>query len=266
MIEQVILNLAVNARDAMSKGGKLRIQTSMVHFDDATVTLNPDARPGDFVCMSVTDTGTGIPPEIMPRIFEPFFTTKGVGKGTGLGLATVYGIVQQHQGWVSVSSRVNEGTTFNIFLPAVSPPSSSGSTTSQSLPRGGTEKIFLVEDEEAVRSMTRRALESFGYQVIEAASGQKALDLWEADNFKFDLLLTDIIMPDGLNGRELSERLRNKIPELKAIFVSGYSLNVIGKDLEFLKQHNNHFLQKPYQCSVLIDTIRRCLDGAMVAA
>lgn len=262
MMEQVILNLVVNARDAMPQGGRLLIGTKTIKIDEKVVPPHPEARSGEFVYLNVSDTGTGISPENLARIFEPFFTTKEVGKGTGLGLATVYGIVKQHRGWVNVSSRLGVGTTFEIFLPAIRPPGQDPSCpVPEKAPRGGTEKILLVEDDAAVRLMTRRTLESFGYQVIEAASGRQALALWHNHDQDIDLLLTDIVMPDGLNGRELASLLREQTPGLKVVFVSGYSLNVIGKDTDFLKLRDNSFLQKPYQVNVLIDVIRHALDA-----
>jgi two-component system, cell cycle sensor histidine kinase and response regulator CckA len=260
MIEQVVLNLIINARDAMPQGGQLVVSATTVSVDELYAQLHSEARIGQFGCLKVTDTGIGIPPENLTRIFEPFFTTKEVGKGTGLGLATVYGIVKQHQGWVNVSSRVGSGTTFEIFLPAASPSANvTGGLPAEITLCGGNEKILLVEDDEGVRLMTRRTLESFGYQVVEAASGRKALELWPSHASKIDLLLTDIVMPDGINGRDLAERLRLQTPALKAIFVSGYSLNVISKDTEFFDRHNNYFLQKPYHSNALIQAIRSCL-------
>jgi two-component system cell cycle sensor histidine kinase/response regulator CckA len=261
MIEQVILNLVVNARDAMPHGGQLIVTTRLIHFDETIAAAHPDARSGEFACLSVSDTGTGITPENLTHIFEPFFTTKEVGKGTGLGLATVYGIVKQHDGWVDVSSRVNEGTTFEVFLPAIKPPAGTPPPAHpEAKRRGGTERILLVEDDDAVRLMTRLALERHGYRIIEASSGRKALDMRREDPVEIDLLLTDIVMPEGIDGRRLAELLRAQTPSLKVVFVSGYSLSVINKDTEFFKNCNNYFLQKPYPVHVLIETIRHCLD------
>jgi two-component system cell cycle sensor histidine kinase/response regulator CckA len=266
MMEQVILNLVVNARDAMPQGGQLVIATKLIDIGETAVPSHPEARAGEFICLSVSDTGTGITPENLTHIFEPFFTTKEVGKGTGLGLATVYGIVKQHEGWVEVESRVGTGTTFEIFLPATRSPAVAPPTAPpETKRRGGTERIFLVEDDEAVRLMTRRTLESLGYQIVEAASGRKALTLWQAHAMEIDLLLTDIVMPDGIDGRRLAELLREEKPSLKVIFVSGYSLGAIGKDAEFLKRRNNYFLQKPYPAHVLIEAIRHCLDQVPAA-
>ena len=246
MLDQVILNLAVNARDAMPKGGELFIQIEPVKIP--ATYANPEARPGDYVCLTVRDTGSGIPPEIRERIFEPFFTTKSSGKGTGLGLATVYGIVKQHRGWIEVHSAMGSGTTFKIFLPA------GVSVSQQPLPdaripalnghsHGGHETILLVEDEPGVRVLARQILQRHGYRVIEAESGAKALSLVKQNGFDFDLLLTDMVMPEGVNGRELAEKLQSQRVGLKVIYTSGYSVNL--NELELREGWN--FLQKQYQ-------------------
>ncbi|MDB6015708.1 MAG: histidine kinase [Pedosphaera sp.] len=264
MMDQVILNLVVNARDAMPQGGQLIISTEKVGISEPYVRLHQEAQTGEFVCLSVSDTGCGIAPEYLPRIFEPFFTTKEVGKGTGLGLATIYGIVKQHHGWIDLSSKVGVGTTFKVFLPAIPSPAATA-TPPEVEPAslgGGTERILLVEDEAAVRLMTRRILRKFGYQVIEAASGREALEIWRSQGTGIDLLLTDVVMPDGINGRDLAEQLRRQTPGLKVVFMSGYSLNVISKDTDFLNRDNNYFLQKPCHSQILIDTVRRCLNKA----
>ncbi len=261
MMEQVILNLVVNSRDAMPQGGALHIQTKAVQIGNVTFQLSSEARSGEFICLSVADTGAGIAPENLGRIFEPFFTTKEVGKGTGLGLATVYGIVKQHHGWVNVTSRLGAGTTFEVFLPATPPPViAPGVALAETPLRRGTERILLVEDDRDVRLVTRRTLESFGYQVTEAASGRKALELWQRHAGELDLLLTDIVMPDGMTGYELADQLRAQCPQLRVVFASGYSLNVTGKDTEFIRRRSKYFLEKPYHTQGLITTIRRCLD------
>jgi two-component system cell cycle sensor histidine kinase/response regulator CckA len=267
MIEQVLLNLVVNARDAMPEGGDLVISTKKLRVNSEHIPPGGDFAAGDFICLRVSDTGCGIPPENLARIFEPFFTTKEAGKGTGLGLATVYGIVKQHGGWIRVSSRMGVGTIFRIFLPAIEPPASKGESLSGTQPgirRGGQETILLVEDEMAVRSSTSKLLGGYGYRVIQAASGREALEIWRKQELNIDLLLTDVVMPGGVTGRELAEQLRLQKPALKVIFVSGYSSNVINKDTDFLQQENSHFMQKPYQVQVLLDTIRRCFNGAAV--
>jgi len=262
MLEQVLVNLVVNARDAMQGGGQLHISTEQLTFEDGCDPAHPEARPGVFVCLSVKDTGTGISPDNMPRIFEPFFTTKGVGKGTGLGLATVYGIVKQHQGWIEVSSEVGVGTTFRIFFEALecARPALHNCAPEAEPPRG-SETILMVEDEESLRSITRLLLERFGYRVLEAASGPAALKVWETDGPQIDLLLTDVIMPDGISGRMLAENLRGKKNSLKVIFLSGYGGDVLGESSEFLRQTNSYFLQKPCAPRDLLRAVRCCLNG-----
>jgi PAS domain S-box-containing protein len=261
MMEQVILNLVVNARDAMPQGGQLRVATEQVTLDAAHTRLNPKARAGEFVCMMVSDTGTGIAPEVLPRIFEPFFTTKEVGKGTGLGLATVYGIVQQHQGWLEVSSQVGEGTLFKVFLPAIPTPARlAAAAEAEAEVRGGNETILLVEDDHVVRLTTRRILESKGYRIREATSGREALEVWQSHAEEIALLLTDIIMPGEMTGRDLAERLCGQRRGLKVIFMSGYSAEVLGANTEFIRRTRSYFLQKPCSSRAILETVRRCLD------
>jgi len=259
MMEQVLLNLAVNARDAMPRGGELAIRIAVVDVDRAHVQHQPEARVGRFVCVSKTDTGCGIPPENLPRIFEPFFTTKDIGKGTGLGLATVYGIVKQHQGWIEVESTLGKGTTFRIYIPFV------GSATEVEKPaapvtvRGGSETILLVEDEPPVRELVANVLQNYGYKILQAGSGHEAVGVWREHKSKINLLLTDLVMPGNMNGHELAEKLRGEQTGLKVIFTSGYSADIVGKNFKLDASLN--FLQKPYHPKTLALTVRRCLDG-----
>ena len=260
MMEQVILNLATNAREAMPEGGQLTIGTKAVEVDDTCLRHNPEARLGRFVCLSVMDTGSGMDEETLARIFEPFFTTKSGGKGTGLGLATVYGIIKQHQGWIEAHSQVGHGTTFKIFLPVSSKtPTPATAAGSRPVARGGTETILLVEDEPAVLMMARGILQRLGYQVIPAPSGDEALPLWREQSAKIDLLLTDMVMPGSLNGRELAEQLLQEKPGLKVLYTSGYSMELIGTSLTSSK--NFVFLPKPYHPDILAQTVRKCLDS-----
>jgi two-component system cell cycle sensor histidine kinase/response regulator CckA len=259
MLDQALMNLAVNARDAMPKGGRLIIETAQrVITPDETRVLS-DIVPGRYVCLRVSDNGCGIPPETLPRIFEPFFTTKDPGKGTGLGLATVFGIVKQHRGLIRVYSEVNNGTIFQIFLPASDVSSESLEREAAKLkPRGGTETILVVEDEAEVRVLTQMVLESHGYHVLEASDGPAALRLWEQNEGRIDLLLTDMVMPE-LSGRELAAQLQQRKPNLKVIFTSGYSAELAGRELALEEGHN--FLQKPWPLPQLLETVRRCLDS-----
>ncbi len=260
MIEQVLLNLAVNARDAMPRGGQLFISTAARTVDDTHVQGNLESCAGQFVCLRVSDTGTGIAPDVLPRIFEPFFTTKEVGKGTGLGLATVYGIVKQHQGWLEVESEVGQGTTFNVYLPAsyeaaVSPVQSHSSA----LPRGRSETILVAEDEPALLLLAARLLRNLGYDVLEAASGVEAIEQWERHGGKVDLLVTDLVMPDGLTGRELAKKMETGESGLRVIYTSGYSPEM--RETAFVFREGTNFLQKPYEPHKLAKAVRDCLDA-----
>jgi len=259
MIEQVVMNLAVNSRDAMPKGGELALNTTPVEIDQAYVHLHAEAQPGQHVCLSMSDNGCGMTAETLERIFEPFFTTKEVGKGTGLGLATVYGIVKQHQGWVQVESRVNQGTTFKIFLPTTTKPMENASDKTAPKPavRGGHETILLVEDEPVLRELARLILADYKYEVLEAGTGSEALRIFDQRNGEIDLLLTDMVMPEGMSGRELADSLRSRKPELKVIYTSGYSADVMGGELN---RRDIRFLQKPYPPPQLAQTVRECLD------
>jgi PAS domain S-box-containing protein len=259
MMDQVLLNLAVNARDAMPNGGQLVIETSGVEFDEFAVSQAPQARPGSFVRLNVSDSGCGIPPEILPKIFEPFFTTKDIGKGTGLGLATVFGIVQQHQGWINVYSEVNHGTTFRVYLPRLA--KNAGQKSSQpalTATSGGNETILLAEDDPSLRVSVRKTLSQLGYRILEAPTGVKALEVWKENRSEIRLLLTDLVMPDGMTGKDLAQRILQDNPKLKVIYMSGYSAEVGGKDFP-LKEGVN-FLTKPFQASKLAQTIRDSLD------
>jgi len=260
MMEQVLMNLVVNARDAMPKGGHLMISTDAVVIESSHTRGQSEARAGDFVCLSVRDTGCGMTPEVRARIFEPFFTTKGVGKGTGLGLATVFGIVKQHLGWIEVASEVGLGTSFKIFIPVTSQPAPERQAKVVESKTGeGTETVLLVEDEEAVRGLLKIILQRHGYRVLEAASGSAALLVWKEYGTQIDLLLTDMIMPDGLTGRELARQLLAQEPGLKVVYSSGYDDDPEGT--AFISRGTAVFLQKPYTPKKLIQTVRQCLDG-----
>ena len=260
MIEQVLVNLAVNARDAMPHGGRLTITARTTVISAAELRVNREARAGRFLRLQVSDTGCGIPPEVLPRIFEPFFTTKPMGKGTGLGLSTVYGIARQHEGWIEVQSEVGKGTTFQLFLPlADAPASATAPVNSGAAPRAhGTETILVVEDEETVRYCVTVILEMHGYTVITASNGQEALAVWPDRRATIDLLLTDMVMPEELSGFELARRLQADKPGLKIIYTSGYSRELASSKSPFPAGH--HFLAKPYQSGALLQAVRECLD------
>ena len=261
MMEQVLMNLAVNARDAMPRGGQLAITTSAVRVSEDYARLHPDARPGFFVSLEVADTGTGMDAATMKRIFEPFFTTKEAGKGTGLGLATVYGIVKQHAGWIEVRSEVGQGTTFQIFFPADSRPREEQTEviTPATQLRGNGETILVVEDEPVLRDLAQLILQDCGYRVLQAGSGVEALTVWQQHQGAIDLLLTDVVMPDGLSGKDLAESLIGHKPALKIIFTSGYNVDDLGA--EFVQREGAHFLQKPYSRFTVAKAVRDCLDS-----
>jgi two-component system NtrC family sensor kinase len=257
MIEQVIVNLAVNARDAMPHGGKLTIETVLTHAPQAP---GFQGRDGPYVRLSMIDTGHGIPPEIIPRIFEPFFTTKEQGKGTGLGLATVFGIVKQHEGWVGVESTLNAGTRFNVFLPAISEQLATAEAELAETPvRGGRETILVVEDDLPVRAMTTIFLQRSGYTILHAGTGDDALGIFRLQAGKIDLLLTDMILPGGMNGLELTEQLQALEPALKVIFISGYTNEKLGHAVA--QRTDIPLLHKPYTLRDLSLTVRQVLDG-----
>jgi PAS domain S-box-containing protein len=259
MMEQVLLNLAVNARDAMPKGGQLVIKIEVLDVDSWHVAQHHEAHVGRFVCVSTIDKGCGIAPENLRRIFEPFFTTKEVGKGTGLGLATVYGIVKQHQGWIEVESEVEKGTRFRVYLPCSTQSVGPSEAPAEKAVRGGNETILVVEDEAPVRELVCDLLAGHGYKILQAESGRKALDVWNESKDEIDLVLTDLVMPDRVNGRELAERLWVERPDLKVIFTSGYSAEVVGKD--FVMRRGLNYLQKPYHPQRLASVVRDCLDA-----
>ena len=260
MIEQIIINLSVNARDAMPKGGQLAVGTSVADVDIQYTLRNTEARVGRFVCLSVSDTGVGMDAQVLPRIFDPFFTTKDVGKGTGLGLATVYGITKLHHGWIEVSSQVGQGSVFKIFLPATSKrPESPAKPPIEIDIRGGNETILIVEDEADLRLLARQVLECYGYRVLEGATGVEALKLWPHHAQEIDLLLTDMVMPEGITGWELAEKLRAEKPGLRVICTSGYSVDLARRNFD--APDGLRFLQKPFKPETLVLTVRECLDA-----
>jgi two-component system, cell cycle sensor histidine kinase and response regulator CckA len=259
MMEQILLNLAVNSRDAMPKGGRLAISTSVIIYDEACRATNPEAIPGKFICLEVSDSGCGIAKDDLAHIFEPFFTTKDVGRGTGLGLATVYGIVKQHQGWIEVQSQPNQGTTFRICLPAsasAAPPPVE--TVLEPEVRGGTETILVVEDEAPLRPLVVNVLRRYGYHVLEASSGPEAIEISGRHDHHVDLLLTDVVMPDGMNGKELAEHLSRVNPALVVVYTSGFSSDILGENCVLT---GGNFLQKPYEPRKLARVVRDSLDA-----
>ncbi|HKW64725.1 MAG TPA: PAS domain S-box protein [Candidatus Acidoferrum sp.] len=258
-IHQVIMNLAVNARDAMPNGGKLKIQTANAHLDPLYTRAHPGSRVGDYVCLSVTDTGTGMDPAILAHIFEPFFTTKERGKGTGLGLATVYGIVKQSNGYIWVDSTPGEGASFQIYLPLHVGQATEEATSAPTEKLCGSEKVLLVEDSEPLKKLAQKFLEAAGFHVLSAASGEEALEVAAHYAGTFDLLLTDVVMP-GMNGRVLAEQLSPRQPGMRVLYMSGYTDSFIAG--HGVLEPGTHLLHKPFTDEVLIRKVREVLDGA----
>jgi len=262
MLEQIAMNLAVNARDAMPNGGRLSITTSLETLHRPPTPMDPEQRNGDFVCLTFRDTGIGMDTQILSRIFEPFFTTKPVGKGTGLGLSTVLGIVRQHHGWLEIDSKLNRGTTIKMYFAASQQPAEKIEPVTDATLRTGRETILVAEDEDALREMVVQVLKIQGYTVLEAASGRHALEVWENADQPVDLLVTDMVMPGGIMGSELAERLSSRSPRLRVIYTSGYTPGMAGKDASLLEGRN--FLPKPYSIGKLAQFVRECLDAPRI--
>lgn len=259
MVDQVIMNLCVNARDAMPRGGVISIATREVDFHPQTLSNHPAARVGRFACLQIADTGCGMDEETLQRIFEPFFTTKVAGKGTGLGLATVYGIVKQHGGWIEVESQAGKGTCFQVFWPPCTLQVNLLSTRrKEAAPHGGGETILVVEDEEALRGAISKLLHYAGYRVVEARNGSEGLRQWEKHRHEISLLLTDMVMPGGMSGLELAQYLRQSKPDLKIIIMSGYSPE-ISCSTEQLAAEGVRFVGKPLDGLSLTQAVHQSL-------
>ncbi len=242
--EQVLLNLIVNARDAMPKGGELTIETEQIKLDKNYQRFHPDVKPGDYVVIKVTDTGVGMSEEVQQRIFEPFFTTKEKGKGTGLGLATVYGIIKQNNGHITVRSELGKGTTFSVYLPAIKAKSyQEEDHVANTHLRGSGQQILVVEDEYLVRELICDTLRNLGYKVLEAANGEQALKVFEQHANEIDLVLTDLIMP-GMNGKKLADRLKREKPDVRLLFMTGYDDNAISK--QGMVAEDIDYISKPF--------------------
>jgi CheY-like chemotaxis protein len=253
------MNLAVNARDAMPDGGKLTIETSNVELDASFVREHPGSVPGQYVMLSVTDTGIGMDPEIQSQIFEPFFTTKGRDKGTGLGLSTVYGVVKQSSGYITVDSEKGKGATFRIYLPRVEQRATIRKDGNQAPPTvRGTETILLVEDSQPLRKLTEMILKENGYRVLSAEDGNEAQQVAEQNPGPIQLLLTDVVMP-GINGRVLAERLAPRYPLMKVLYISGYTDSFIAG--HGVLDEGMHLLHKPFTREVLLRVVRELLDS-----
>jgi len=257
-IEQILMNLAVNAQDAMPDGGSLTIETKPVTLDAHVAARFPDIVPGDYVCLLISDTGTGMDPKTAQQIFDPFFTTKEMGKGTGLGLSTVYGIVRQHGGHIQVYSEPNQGTVFQVYFPvssedvAAEPPAK----TDRKPVMGGHETILVAEDEAIVRDLTHAMLSQLGYRVLVAETAKKCLDLAKAHGDSIDLLLTDVVMPE-MSGKELHAQIAKLNPDIRVLFMSGYTANIIAH--RGILDEGVQFIQKPFSLQALAEKIRHVL-------
>ena len=261
LIEQVIVNLVVNARDAMPGGGVLIVETKAVILDAEYQRTQPLIQPGRYVMFGVSDTGTGMTEEVQSHLFEPFFTTKPRGQGTGLGLATTYGAIRQSNGHITVYSELGKGSTFKIYLPVVDMSSERLITPSPDVPNamvGGNETILVVEDDARVRELVARSLATCGYHVLVAADGEEAWTLARQIEEKIHLLLTDVVMP-RMNGRELSEKLARVHPETRTLFTSGYTENIIAH--HGVLDQGIEFLSKPYTLDALASRVRNLLDS-----
>jgi CheY-like chemotaxis protein len=259
-IEQVILNLAINARDAMPGGGRLTIATGNVSLEESYCRRHMEVQPGPYVLVEVSDNGCGMDPETKSHIFEPFFTTKEMGKGTGLGLSTVYGIIKQSGGHITVHSKQGRGATFKIYLPRIDDTTEPDSLASQSLEDyGGQETILLVEDEDGVRQLLSSVLQRQGFRVLEARHGVDALDLSAQHQGPIHLVLTDVVMPE-MGGLELARRLKPLYPQAKFLYLSGYAENAPLQ--QHLEGQEIYFMQKPFETIGLLQRVRQLLDEA----
>ena len=264
-VEQVLMNLTINGRDAMREGGLITIRTSALTLNGDAKARHPEVRSGEFVCLSVTDTGTGMDEHTRAKIFEPFFTTKGLNEGTGMGLAIVYGIVKQHEGWIEVDTALGKGTTFRVLFPSTSrKPEHEAAPVAEHVTDGGGYTIFVVEDDEAVRCLVVDILRSFNYTVHEAETGEDAIARWEGLMDEVDLLLTDMVMPGKANGLDVARHCLSAKPGLKVIYTSGYSSELFasGEKLE----DGVNYLPKPYLTGKLTAIIRQTLDSLPLGA
>jgi CheY-like chemotaxis protein len=261
-LEQVLLNLVVNARDAMPDGGTLTVRTQNAEVDASAARNHFGIAPGDYVVFSVADTGVGIDADTQRRVFEPFFTTKDKPRGVGLGLATVYGIVSQSGGQIFVSSEPGRGALFAVYLPREGAPRAGTLSSDPVALRPGSETILLVEDEEAVRNLTRRLLEAGGYTVLQASSAEQALEVEQRHSGRLDMLLTDVVMP-GLSGPELARALFVSRPQMRVLYVSGYPDEAMAS--QGILEPDASFLQKPFTPEILARKIREILDARTAA-
>ena len=256
-MDQVLMNLAVNARDAMPEGGKLVIETTNVLIDEEYARSYLEAKPGRYVLLRVSDTGSGMDKETLEHIFEPFYTTKGLGQGTGLGLAMVFGIVKQHQGFINCYSEVGHGTTFKIYLPGIIAETQTDLPVVISIQQGGTETILLVDDEEFIRDLGKRILSKVGYTVLTAYNGKEALEIYRSNKGNISLVMLDLIMPE-MGGKPCIEELLKIDPDVKILVASGYSAD--GPTKEALSNGAKGFVAKPFDMRQVLEMVRKTID------
>jgi two-component system cell cycle sensor histidine kinase/response regulator CckA len=255
-MQRAIFNISFNARDAMPQGGQLDIRAFNQSIDDEYCARHPNARVGDFVCISVKDSGTGMDDDTQEHLFEPFYTTKPIGKGTGLGLAMVFGAIQQNKGFVSVESAIGRGSMFSLHFPRCSEaPEQLTDSAQQFINLGGTERVLVVEDDDSVRKLAVKILRGFGYEAVACRNAEEAIVAAKRD--RFDLLLTDVILP-GENGRQLALRLNEQQPDLKVLYCSGHSEDIIGK--QGIVDQSLAFIPKPFTAQQLAHKLREVLD------
>jgi CheY-like chemotaxis protein len=256
-IEQVLMNLCTNARDAMPNGGLLSISTEAVRLDKDYTRTHDLEKPGRYALIAVTDTGIGIDEKNSQKIFEPFFTTKELGKGTGLGLSIVYGIIKQHNGNITVYSEPGRGTTFRIYLPLITANTEEAERVETVMPKGGTETILVVEDNEEVRTLTKHVLEGFGYKVIEAEDGEDGINRFAAQRDEIQLVIIDVIMPK-MSGKDAMDEIKKIQPDMKVLFTSGYTADIINK--KGILEEGTNFISKPITPYELLARVRELLD------
>lgn len=268
-MEQILINLCLNARDAMPQGGPIRIETSQLTLTAETAGRHPDARPGRFISLAVTDAGCGISPDILRRVFDPFFTTKEIGKGTGLGLSTIHGIVKQHNGWIEAVSEVGQGSTFRVFLPAARTENlkePDGDVLLDVAPASGRgETVLVVEDDHSVRELARATLERGGYRVLEAEDANGALQVWREAATPIAVLVTDMVLPNGLGGGKLAQLLRERDPQLQVICISGYGSETLKEEMPPSLAPGVNFLSKPFDPTALLKAVKALLDRTETA-
>jgi CheY-like chemotaxis protein len=258
-MDQVLMNLAVNAKDAMPERGKLAIETSNVVLDEEYARTHLGVKPGAYVLLSLSDTGHGMDKETLSHIFEPFYTTKEAGKGTGLGLAMVYGIVKQHGGYITCYSEPGQGTTFKIYLPVLAGTGDQLETAArEATPRGGTETVLLVDDEEFVRDLGKQILERSGYAVLTADNGKEALSIYSKERDKISLVILDLIMPE-MGGKQCLEELLKIDPQIRVLIASGFAEN--GRTKEAIETGARGFVGKPYNMKGMLQAVREVLDA-----